>query len=131
MSPLREGPSSAALLGEPDLPKRRFWFKREMAEAILEGRKTETTRDHQKGLGSWVAVTGSYYDATPFAVIKVVANPPTTWARQVGRWREEGFTSRNDMAAWCKREGLDRYALAPALWVHEFTLTRRLVERLL
>jgi len=39
---------------------RRIWFKSVFREPILKGAKTATTRDHQKDLGKWLAVTGPY-----------------------------------------------------------------------
>lgn len=109
----------------------RIWFTRQMREAILAGRKTATTRDHQKGLGDWLAVGGSYFSADPFAVITITENSESTWEHSLENFRAEGFESLEGMHRFAYETGLDRYAKAPHLYFHRFevVLTANGAER--
>ena len=101
----------------PKLP--RIWFKAEMKKAVLEGRKTATTRGHQKKLGDWLAVTGSRYDPVPFAVLRITENAESTWANSLGNFEVEGFTDRAEMERFVADAGL-AYSQADRLYFHRF-----------
>lgn len=99
----------------------RIWFKEDMAKAILDGRKTSTTRDHDRGVGEFVAVVGDYYHAKPFARIRVTAVEQTTWAKVFREnWREEGFNSPNHMSEWCEANGLAH--ATGTVYLHRFVV---------
>lgn len=104
---------------------RRIWFKEEMKNAILNGNKTATTRDHQKALGEWEATTGSFDQAKPFAIINITENSPNTWAHSLAHWKEEGFDSKEDMHRFAFETGLNRYSRAPVLYFHRFLVIRQ------
>jgi hypothetical protein len=86
---------------------RRVWFKREMREAILAGRKTATTRTRPLPLGEVLAVSGSRFKAVPFAIIKIVDRIPTTVENVIACfYAEEGFESPEAMGAFLDKERL-------------------------
>lgn len=103
----------------------RIWFTKQMREAVLADKKTATTRDHQKELGDWLAVSGSYYDPNPFAVITITENSESTWSNSLANFREEGFESLEDMHRFAYATGLQRYARAPHLYFHRFEVKLR------
>ena len=107
---------------------RRIFFKEEMKAAILAGKKTATTRDHQKALGEWEACTGSYYRPRPFAVINLTENDKNTWAHSLAHWSDEGFDALEDMHRFAFETGLNRYAKAPELYYHVFAVVKHLME---
>jgi len=104
---------------------RRVWFKREMKEAILAGRKTATTRDHPLTLGKNLAVTGSFYKAVPFAIIKVTDRFPTTLENVIGSFYvEEGFDSPEAMGAFLEKERFPLLDAKNPVFFHRFELVR-------
>jgi hypothetical protein len=86
---------------------RRVWFKKEMKQAILDGKKVSTTRDHPIPLGQIIAVSGSRFKAEPFAVLDIQDRIPTT-VKDVIRlfYKEEGFTSSEEMVIYAKKNKL-------------------------
>ena len=103
---------------------RRIFFTQEMKDAIVAGKKTMTTRDHQKELGDWEACTGNWHKPSNikrFATINIVSNDSTTWGRQLERFKGEGFESVDAMLDFAHRTGLERYSHAPNLYCHIFT----------
>src|SRR5436853_5273 len=52
---------------------KRLFFKKEMKDAILAGKKTTTVRDHRLDLGEYKAVSGSRFHAKPFAVLDIIS----------------------------------------------------------
>lgn len=71
---------------------RRVWFKKEMRELILAGKKDGTTRTHPLKLEEYTAVSGSRYAAVPFAIIKIVDCLPMTWEKIARLFHvQEGF----------------------------------------
>lgn len=104
---------------------RRVWFKREMKEAILAGRKTATTRDYPLTLGKNLAVTGSFYKAAPFAVLKVTERFPTTLENVIAWfYREEGFDSPEAMGAFLDRERLPLLDAKNPVFFHRFQVIK-------
>ena|GEM_PF-6233098 len=104
----------------------RIFFTEEMWDATVAGKKSETTRDHQKALGVYDACTGSWHNPKSVKVrgtIEITSNGETTWSIQLGRFRREGFDSIEQFKEFAKRTGLDRYASAPHLYRHEYILT--------
>jgi hypothetical protein len=86
---------------------KRLWFKFEMRRAILDGKKTSTTREHPVSLGEVLAVSGSRFYPKPFAVLEIRDRFPTTVQNVVTMfYKEEGFTSPEDMTDFLKRNKL-------------------------
>jgi len=109
---------------------KRVWFKVEMRDAILAGRKTATTRDHLLPLGDVRAVTGSRYAATPFAILTIRDRLATTLASVVSRhYREEGFASPELMHGYALAHGLP-HEMAAHVWFHRFQVKERLAAPL-
>ena len=103
------------------------WFKKDMATATLEGRKTMTTRDHRLTLGLHTAVSGSRFKRRNFAIIKVLDSIETNWVRVVGLYyREEGFESPRKMMDWCKANGLNYANSDRQLYRHPYELVRKI-----
>ncbi len=99
----------------------RIWFKQDMAKAILNGKKTSTTRDHERKPGVYLAVMGDYYHAIPFASIRIEGVEETTWAKVFEEnWREEGFNSPGHMRDWCAANGLAK--ASGKVYLHRFIL---------
>jgi uncharacterized protein YqfB (UPF0267 family) len=85
----------------------RIWFKEDMKRALLAGKKTTTTRYKQHKNGLYLAVTGSYYDAKPFAVIQIVSSEAMTWDDVLSwHYAEEGFESPWHMEKWGREQKL-------------------------
>jgi hypothetical protein len=106
---------------------RRIWFKKEMKTAILEGRKTATTRDHPIPLTQVLAVSGSRFKAQPFAILQIEDRLPIV-KDAVFRlfYREEGFNSTEEMQNFAKKEGLLK--TDGQLFYHTFSVVMRLLE---
>lgn len=86
---------------------RRVWFKKEMREAVLTGRKTVTTRDHPLPLTEVQAVSGSRYNANPFAILDIYMRYPITTERVIEFfYQEEGFNSPEEMREYCRKNRL-------------------------
>jgi len=88
---------------------RRVWFKKEMRDAILEGRKTSTTRNHPLPLQpeKLLAVSGSRFKAVPFAVLEVHTRIPMTVQNVFEMfYKEEGFESVAEMYLYSKKNKL-------------------------
>jgi hypothetical protein len=86
---------------------KRLWFKFEMRRAILDGKKTSTTREHPLFFGEHLAVSGSRFHAKPFAVLEIRDRFPTTVQNVITMfYKEEGFTSPDDMRDFLKRNKL-------------------------
>jgi len=101
---------------------RRVWFKKEMREAILTGRKTATTRDHPLPLEKVQAVGGSRYKAQVFAILEITDRLPVIW-RDVIRmfYHEEGFSSSDEMQSYALKHGLTQNLKRP-MFFHRFKL---------
>ena len=78
---------------------RRVWFTKEMKGAIVKGRKTATTRNHPLKLDEdYLAVSGSWFKAEPFAVIRITGRLPIILQRAIDCfYYEEGFDSGAEM----------------------------------
>ncbi len=86
---------------------RRIWFKKEMKQAILDGKKVSTTRDHPILLGEIQAVSGSRFKPEPFAVLEIQDRIPTTVENVIRLfYKEEGFSSPEEMTAYAKKNKL-------------------------
>ena len=86
---------------------RRVWFKKEMKEAILAGKKNRTTRYHQIPLGQVQAVCGSRFNAEAFAKLEILTNYGTTWGEVIRRChRQEGFETEEEMRQFGQKVGL-------------------------
>ena len=105
---------------------RRIWFKKEMKNAILEGRKTATTRDHPIPLTQVLAVSGSRFKPQPFAILQIEDRIPTT-KDIVFRmfYREEGFNSSEEMQAFAKKEKL--LETNEQVFYHTFIVLKKLL----
>jgi hypothetical protein len=105
---------------------RRIFFTQEMASAIKAGRKTATTRDHQKALGEYEACTGNYRrppSIKPFAVLVIDSNSPCNWGHSLAHFTEEGFASRDAMLDFvAKHPSIADYQFAPQLYYHTFAV---------
>jgi uncharacterized protein YqfB (UPF0267 family) len=99
----------------------RIFFRDEMAKAVLGGRKTCTTRDHERKPGVYAAVVGDYDPAREFATIEVKSVKRTTWADVFQHhYAEEGFMSPQHMREWCTAEGL--FKKQPVVFLHRFVV---------
>jgi uncharacterized protein YqfB (UPF0267 family) len=102
----------------------RIFFTKEMKEAVLSGRKTATTRDHQKALGIYDACTGSWRNpksVKKFAVIDIFENGQNTWKHSLDCFAEEGFNSFEEMQTFAFKTGLAViYGKALAVYFHRF-----------
>jgi hypothetical protein len=107
---------------------RRVFFKKEMRQAILEGKKVSTTRDHPIPLGQVLAVSGSRFKAEPFAVLEILDRVPTT-VRGVIRmfYEDEGFSSPQQMLAYAKKNKL--LQTDGQVWVHRFKIVEVKVSK--
>jgi hypothetical protein len=101
---------------------RRVFFKKEMRQAILDGKKVSTTRDHPIPLGRVLAVSGSRFKAEPFAVLEIQDRIPTKIADVTQLfYREEGFTSPEEMAVYAEKNKL--LQTDNQVWYHRFKIT--------
>jgi len=86
---------------------RRIWFKKEIKQAILNGKKVSTTRDHPIPLEQVLAVSGSRFKAEPFAILEIQDRIPTTVENVIRLfYKEEGFSSSEEMTAYAKKNKL-------------------------
>jgi hypothetical protein len=86
---------------------RRTWFKKEMRQAILDGKKVSTTRDHPIPLGQVLAVSGSRFKPEPFAILLIQDRIPTTAGNVLHSfYKEEGFASSEEAIAYAKKNKL-------------------------
>lgn len=102
---------------------RRLWFKKEMKKAILEGRKRATTRLKPLHVGErFQAVSGSRYDAKPFAIIEITSRRKIDSLVEhcTKHYEAEGFQSSLDMAGYI-RDNLPQYRKIRPLYYHTFT----------
>ena len=100
---------------------RRVWFKKEMRQAILNGKKVSTTRDHPIPLEQVLAVSGSRFKAEPFAVLSIQDRIPTTIENVIRMfYTEEGFTSPEEMVAYAKKNKL--LQTEDRVWFHRFKI---------
>ena len=107
----------------------RVFFTDQMAKAILDGKKTATTRDHQWSPGEKEACTGSWRvpaSVKPFSVINVIDNRENTWQHTIDNFKMEGFECIEDFRRFLHDTGLQRYAREPHLYFHVFELVRKL-----
>ena len=100
---------------------RRLWFKKEMKYAILKGQKTATTRDHPISLGQVIAVCGSRFKPEPFAILEIQGRLPIRKDSVIHMfYREEGFSSSEEMEAFAKKEKL--LQTNDVVYFHKFKL---------
>ena len=86
---------------------RHVWFKKEMQQAILEGKKTSTTRDHPLPLTQVLAVSGSRFKPKPFAILEIEDRLPTTKDVVMRMfYKEAGFESPREMLEYAKKNKL-------------------------
>jgi len=103
---------------------RRVWFKKEMQEAILSGKKTATSRPHPLPLERVQAVSGSRFDAKVFAILEITDRIPSTWRTIIRMfYREEGFGSPEEMEAYGLKQGLVKN-LDDSAFFHRFKLVK-------
>ena len=106
---------------------RRVWFKREMKEAILAGRKTATSRTHPLPLGEVLAVCGSRFKAVPFAILKITDRLPMRVEDTIALfYREEGFDSPEAMGAFADIERLPLIDAKNPVFFHRFQVSELL-----
>ena len=95
------------------------WFKKEMKQAILDGKKVSTMRDHPIPLGQVQAVSGSRFKAEPFAVLEIHQCIRARVRDVINlNYAEEGFTSPEEMRAYCKKNKL--LQTDSLVWFHRF-----------
>jgi len=103
---------------------RRVWFKKEMRQAILDGKKVSTTRNHPIPLGQVLAVSGSRFKAEPFAVLEILDRTPTTVSGVIRMfYEEEGFSSPQQMEAYAKKNKL--LQTDSQVWIHRFKIVEK------
>lgn len=97
------------------------WFKKEMRQAILDGKKVSTTRDHPIPLGQVQAVSGSRFKAEPFAILEIQDRIPTKIENVIRMfYKEEGFISPEEMIAYARKNHLLQNDVP--VWYHRFKL---------
>ena len=107
---------------------RRIWFKKQMAEAIIEGRKTSTTRDHPLKLEQYQAVRGSRYNAKVFSKIEIQDRFPTYWEYVAELFfKEEGFGSQEEMLEYLRKEKLVKKS-DDFVYFHRFKVVELLAQ---
>ena len=103
---------------------RYVWFKQEMKQAILNGAKTATTRDHALPKEQVLAVTGSRFHPEPFAILEITERFQTSVENVTRKfWREEGFQSQEGMVEFCKTNGL--LQTEKPVFFHKFKLIKK------
>jgi len=120
------------LPGDPyHIPRPRVWFKKAMRDAILEGRKTATSRNHRisrRAASSVLAVCGSRFKAVPFAVLRITAVEEMKPSEIFGQhYREEGFNSSEKMVDFADKERLHWDERVP-MFFHRFEVIQKLTE---
>lgn len=101
---------------------RRVWFKQEMKQLILEGRKTATSRPHPLPTEQVQAVSGSRFKAKVFAILEITTRIPSTWRNIIRLFYDvEGFRSPEEMEAYGLKQGLVKNCDDPAFF-HRFKL---------
>jgi len=100
------------------------WFKKEMRQAILDGKKVSTTRDHPIPLGKIQAVSGSRFKPERFAILDIQDRIPTSITDVIRLfYKEEGFTSPEEMILYCKKNKLLQNDVP--VWYHRFKLVEK------
>lgn len=108
---------------------RRLWFKADMKDAILEGRKNRTTRTHPLKVGEdYQAVSGSRFKAQPFAILQIVSMFQTTAHALIhNNFEQEGFESPQQMTDWLmKAKLLDKWVQSDGLYTHRFEIKQHI-----
>lgn len=97
-------------------------FTKEMAYKVQKGLKTKTTRYKAWKIQEVSKVVfGSRYKPIKFGTIKVKSAILTTWrASCASNFREEGFSSEEDMVAFIFKHKLVKGTLDDEVWVMEF-----------
>lgn len=104
---------------------RRVWFKQEMRERILDGRKVATTRNHALPLADVLAVSGSRFNAEPFAILTIQDRIPTNVESVYNLfYREEGFETTQEMKDYAHKEKLLQNVDGQVFY-HKFKLKER------
>lgn len=107
---------------------RRIWFKQLMAQAIKDGKKTSTTRDHPLKLEQYQAMGGSRYKAKPFAKIEITEKIPLTWEAVMNmHHKEEGFETSLAMLIYLQANDLIKNFSSDMVFFHRFKVVN-LVE---
>jgi len=105
-----------------------LWFKKEMRQAILDGKKVSTTRDHPIHLGQVQAVSGSRFKAEPFAVLEIDTRLPMRIPDVIRMfYKEEGFTSPEEMIVYAKKNKLLQNDVP--VWYHRFKIVKTGADR--
>jgi hypothetical protein len=100
---------------------RRTWFKKEMRQAILDGKKVSTTRDYPIPIGQVEAVSGSRFKPEPFAILEIQDRIPTKVEDVIRMfYKEEGFNSPEEMVAYAKKNKLLQNDVR--VWYHRFKI---------
>jgi hypothetical protein len=100
---------------------RRLWFKKEMRQAILDGKKVSTTRDHLIRLGLILAISGPRFKAEPFAVLSIIdATQMTVESVMQLFYAEEGFNSPEEANTYAKKNNL--LQTRKPVWYHRFKI---------
>jgi len=103
---------------------RRLWFKAEMKKAIKDGKKSGTTRIKPLKVNRFYqAVSGSRYDAKPFALLLITSR------REIDdlvlhctrHFKEEGFPSSAVMAGYLRAK-FPQYLTTRPLYYHRFKI---------
>ena len=99
----------------------RIWFKKEMAQLIIEGKKTATTRYSLKTTKFLDAVKGSRFKPVVFGQIKINGIIPLTWYQAIRAfYKQEGFESPTAMLKYIQKEKLIRKDLFDNVFTYEF-----------
>src|SRR5713101_4935843 len=106
---------------------KRLWFKKEMKEAILAGKKCETIRNHRLKKGRYAAVSGSRFKAEKFADLVITSSRRLKSIKSVfNHWKEEGFDSRKLMEQFMFDTDLyDQLLISPELYRSRFVVFAR------
>jgi hypothetical protein len=98
-----------------------------MAYKTQQGLKTKTTRYKAWKVGEISnAVFGSRYKPVVFGIIKVNSAIPTTWrASCASNWREEGFSSGEDMVAFIFKHKLVKNTIDDEVYTMEYEYSKQ------
>jgi hypothetical protein len=101
---------------------KRLWFKKEMKDAILLGKKTATTRIKPLNVHErYQAVNGSRFKAQPFAVLEITSRREVhdLTYHCINHFRQEGFSDSVEMGNYI-HDNLPQYLTTRPLYYHTF-----------
>lgn len=95
-------------------------------EAVLDGRKTATSRRTMHPIGVYMAVSGSRFKAKPFAIIQITSVDLLRWKEVIKEhYKEEGFVTQTIMIEYVTKEKLC-ISVEGLIYFHPFKVLEKL-----